>query len=229
MNLKAWIAELVGTFGFVFVGVGAMLASTFPTGAIGPLGISLAHGLAIAVLATAVGAASGGHLNPALSAAAWLRNRIGFGDMIGYWIAQVAGAILAVRVLSLCTPGDMPESYGHGLPGFGPQVTLWHAFTFEAVLTFFLAMAFLGTALDKRGPKVGALFVGLAVTMGSLVGGPFTGGSMNPARFLGPAVAASGYENWVVYVVGPILGAAVAAILYQTLWADREEEAAAAA
>jgi MIP family channel proteins len=222
MNLKAWVAELVGTFGFVFIGLGSVIANTQAEGGVGPVGIALAHGVAIAAIASTFMAVSGGHLNPAVSIAAWLSNKLSLGNLLGYVVGQILGALAAARVLWMILPEDLVGKATYDAPIRGIGADKWGLFALEAILCAFLAWAVIGTAIDKRAHKVGGLFIGLIVFAAALVGGPLNGGSINPARYLGPGIASGDLANWIPLVVGPILGAAVAAILYQMLWAERD-------
>jgi len=193
-------------------------------------GIALAHGFTIAVMASATMAVSGGHLNPAVTFGMWMGKRITMMRMLGYWLAQVGGAIAGAFAADICVPKEMLTNgnltnASYGLPnvnsgmmpmGGGLPMT---AILVEVILTFFLMYVILGTAADPRAHKVGALFIGLTVTLDILAGGPLTGAAMNPARWFGPAVLVStqggaAWANWPVYVVGPLLGATIAGIAY---------------
>jgi aquaporin Z len=218
---RAFVAEFVGTFALIFVGVGSIAMDHLTGGKVGVTGIALAHGLAIAVMASATAAVSGGHLNPAVTFGAWVARQIDAGNALGYWIAQCLGGIAAALLLHALVPGGVLTAVDMGTPAPGGGVTGGQALVIEAVLTFFLVFVVFGTAIDPRAPKVGALFIGLTVTLDIFMGGPLTGAAMNPARWLGPAVAGGGgFGNVVIYVLGPLLGAAVAALVYTLTLAD---------
>lgn len=215
MNLKALAAEFIGTFALIFVGmlVGHHLGST-PGGL---LGIALGHGLAIAILGSATGGISGGHLNPAVSFALFITGRISAATFGAYAVAQLAGAFVAAVVAGFLI-GDA-AFVGDQVPSVAATVgsasfSSIQAVVAEAVATFFLVFAVFGTAVDPRGPRVGALYIGLAVTIGILAIGPLTGGALNPARWFGPALASMHFANFWVYIVGPCAGAALAAYTY---------------
>lgn len=214
MTLKALIAELIGTFALVFVGVGAIATDHISGGASGLVGVALAHGLTIAVMVTATAAISGGHLNPAITVGAWLTKKIATGMALAYIVAQCLGAIIAAALLKCAVPSKILAAVQMGTPALGSGITISQGLVTEAVLTFFLMFVIYGTAIDGRAPKVGGLFIGLTVTLDILMGGPITGAAMNPARHLGPALLGGGTQNLWLYWVGPILGSSVAALVY---------------
>lgn len=226
MNFRAWIAELIGTFAFVFVGVGSIVANALPGGSMGIVGIAIAHGVAIAVVATATGPVSGGHINPAVSIGAWLVNKLSLGNMIGYVVAQVVGAVVAIRVLVFVEPPNAMVEATFGIPALNPSTTFWQGFTIEAALTFMLMFVVYGTAMHKKAVAMGGWFVGMLVLMGILMAGPLTGGSFNPARYLGPAIATADYKDIVLYLAAPVLGAALAALVYHWWLGDEPEQPA---
>jgi len=222
MNPKAMVAEFIGAFTLLFVGVGAIAANQLGAGT-GPLGVALAHGLAIAVMVAAVGSVSGGHFNPAISLGMMVAKKIPIITMIGYWIVQVLGAVAGVWVLTQCVDINGLKQVAMGLPAVGDVTTQLSAIIMELVLTFFLVLVVYGASVDKRSNKAAAgLFIGLTITMGALVAGEVSGAAMNPARFLGSAFfAKGGMENLVVYLTGPLLGGLVAGVV---IWVLDEKE-----
>lgn len=220
MDGKAFVAEFIGTFTLVFIGIGAIAMAT--DGSAGLLAIALAHGLALAVMISATAAVSGGHLNPAVSFGLWLAGKLPISSLIGYVIAQVLGALAATTLILVALP-EQVRAVSFGTPALADGVGIGSAIILEAVLTFFLVFTVYGTAVDRRAPKVGGLFIGLSVTMGILVAGPLTGGALNPARHLGPALVAGGEflgQAWL-YWVGPLLGGALAALVYRGVLEER--------
>jgi len=213
--MKALICEFIGTFALIFVGVGAIAADA------GLVGVALAHGLVIAVMASATGAISGGHLNPAVTIAMLITGRSTVNKAAGYIVAQCLGAITAACLLELLIPVHTLAAVNLGTPAPGHDATPMMALGIEAILTFFLVFVIFGTAVDPRAPKMGALFIGLTVTLDILIGGPLTGAAMNPARHLGPALLSGGMGDSWIYWLGPILGGAVAAILYDRVLLDK--------
>ncbi len=212
--MKAMIAEFVATFALVFVGVGSIAVDFMTAGNSGLVGIALAHGLTIAVMVGAIGAISGGHINPAVTIGCLLTGKIAPAKALGYIVAQCLGAIVAAAVIKLCLPASVLSDIGMGTPALGMGIGVGQGLLMEVVLTFFLMFVVYGAAIDKRSTQLGSLFIGLAVTLDILAGGPITGAAMNPARHLGPALLGGGLQNAWLYWVGPIAGAALAALLY---------------
>jgi MIP family channel proteins len=213
----AVIAEAVGTFLFFFVGIGAVVAAT------DLVGVALAHGLALAVLVSALGAVSGGHFNPAVTVAVRLAGGIGWGAAVIYVVAQLVGAVAAGFAVKAVFPEAAYTEFGGGTPALGDGITVAAGIGIEAVLTLLLVLAVFGTAIDPRAPKIGGLAIGLAVAADIMMGGPLTGGAMNPARWFGPAVASGDYTDWYVWWVGPLIGAIVGAVLYRYALAGEAE------
>lgn len=214
-DTRNYVAEFIGTFALIFIGAGAIVTDAFSKGGVGLIGIAVAHGLILSLSINALGHISGAHFNPAVTIAMLATGRIGLGSAIGYVIAQLLGGSVAGFLLAAVFPAQAVAAAKLGTPlvasglGFGAGVAI------EAVLTFFLVTAIFGTAVDPRGPKSVAGFgIGLVLIADILVGGPLTGGSMNPARTFGPALAGGIWENHLVYWIGPVVGALIAAFVY---------------
>jgi MIP family channel proteins len=214
----ALIAEAIGTFLFFFVGAGAVVLGDYlaANGGSGPglLGVAFAHGLALAVLVSALGPISGGHFNPAVTVAIWIMGKIKPMVAATYVVAQLIGAVAAGFALKTVF-ADSWQASNIGTPALGPGITPALGIGIEAILTALLVLTVIGTAVDPRAPKIGGLAIGLAVAADILVGGPLTGAAMNPARWFGPAVAAGAYADWYVWWIGPLIGAGVAALIYR--------------
>ncbi|MCC7146202.1 MAG: aquaporin [Phycisphaeraceae bacterium] len=223
MRTKALVAEFVGTFTLIFVGVMA-IAMDHMTKSVGLVGIALAHGLAIAVMVSATAAISGGHLNPAVTIGALVGRKIDLLNAIGYIVAQCVGALAAALLVLQCLPAEVLKAISMGTPQLNTAagVTIQSGLIIEAVLTFFLVFVVFGTGIDKRGPKVGGLFIGLTVALDILAGGPLTGGAMNPARHLGPALVGNYLDHFWVYWVGPVAGGIVAGLLYHQVLDEKK-------
>ena len=211
--VKQCVAEFIGTFALIFIGVGAIYNNT-PTMGMGLLGVALAHGLTIAVMVSATGGISGGHLNPAVTFGLLVGGKINLADSIASWIAQLAGGAAAGFLLvSLFAPNGVAIVAG-GTPDLGKDVAQSTGIIIETVLTFFLVFVVYGSAVDVRAPKIGGLAIGLTVALDILFGGPLTGAAMNPARTFGPALASGHWNNHIVYWIGPLAGGALAGIIY---------------
>jgi len=217
MNRKALVAEFISTFALVFVGVGAIAVDNMTGGKSGLVGIALAHGLIIAVMVSATMAISGGHVNPAVTIGAWAAGKIDTTNAIGYVIAQCLGAVVAAFLIKLAVPVDVLSAVAMGTPALGNGIAVGQGLLTEIILTFFLMFAVYGTAIDRRAPKTGGLFIGLTITLDILVGGPISGAAMNPARHLGPALMGGPTEHIWLYWVGPVAGAVLAALVYKKM------------
>jgi MIP family channel proteins len=212
----ALVAEAVGTFLFFFVGAGAVvLAAYLGAGGPGLVGIAFAHGLALAVLVSSLGAVSGAHFNPAVTVAVRLAGRIEWRTAAAYVVAQLIGAVAAGFALVAAMPQSAISTSFAGTPTLDPGISVAAGITIEAVLTLVLVLAVFGTAVDARAPRLGGMAIGLAVAADILMGGPLTGAAMNPARWFGPAVASGHYDNWFVWWVGPLIGAIVGAVIFR--------------
>ena len=213
--LELWkksLAEVIGTFTLVFAGCGSiMVAERFP-GALPHSVIAVVFGLAVAVMIYAVGHISGAHFNPAVTLAFAAARHFPFEQVLAYWSAQLTGAFAAIGVLKLILP--VGASYGSTIPA----VSNGQALAWEIILTFFLMFVIVAVATDTRavGTMAGAA-IGGTVMLGAWVGGPATGASMNPARSLAPALFEGRLNVMWIYVLGPCLGAVLAALFYEAI------------
>lgn len=214
-------AELVGTALFVFVGAASVVATTATPASAG-LVVALAHGIALAVAVTATMRISGGHLNPAVTLGLFAIRKIDGRTAAAYIAAQLVGAVLAAALIKGLFPAGAARAANLGTPFLAAQVTLVQGIAIEAVLTFFLMSAVLGTAVSPEAPKVGGFGIGLAVTASALAAGSLTGAVLNPARAFGPALVALEFHAQVVYWIGPIIGAALAAVLWKRVLLPKE-------
>lgn len=232
--MKRYIAEFIATFFLVFAGTAAIvadqqLAVVLVRDTFGILGIALAHGLALAVVIAAVGRISGGHANPAVSIAFYIARRLSAKDLGGYVAAQLLGGLFAALIVKQIFSPDLVNSVSAGVPGLADGTGILQGGLIEVVLTFFLVFVIWGTAVDGKGPKIIApLAIGLTVAFDIIIGGPFTGAAMNPARWFGPAVASGRFASWPVWVLGPIVGALIASTAYELFFIDPEEAPAEA-
>lgn len=207
-------AEFIGVAVFVFIGAGSVVANAMTTGALGPLGVAVAHGLAMGLIVSATLSISGGHMNPAVTFALWIARKID-GKTAGlYVVAQLLGAIVGAALLLAVFPGPSVKAVSYGTPLLSAITTFWHGVFLEAVLTFLLVSAVFGTIVSRQAPKIAGWGVGIAILVDALVGGHATGAAMNPARAFGPAIVSWTLSGQVVYWVGPLLGALVAALVW---------------
>lgn len=214
------VAEGIGTLALIYVGV---LVLSVAGGGKHLVEVALAHGLTIAVMASATMSISGGQLNPAVTIGLLAVRKITPGQAGVNVLAQMVGALIGGFLASASLSG-VPLADGglvNGVPDLPANVGMGTGILVEAILTFFLMFVIMGTAVDPRfGARLGALAIGLTVTLDILAGGPITGAAMNPARWFGAAVPASHYANALVYFVGPVLGAVLAALVYQHVLLD---------
>jgi MIP family channel proteins len=208
------LAEFIGTFALIFIGAGA--------GALGDgglVGVAFAHGLVIIGFAYAYGHISGTHINPAVTLGVWAAGKIDTARAFSYIFFQLLGGVVAAFTLSWIL-GSRQGTLGATLLADG--VTPLVGVVLEAILTFFLVNAVLNAAISGKAGNLAGVAIGLTLTFCILMGGPLTGGSLNPARSLGPAVASGNFANLWVYFVGPILGGVVAGLLYKTVFEEHK-------
>jgi MIP family channel proteins len=212
---QKFLAELVGTFGIVFAPV-ALSASGKLSGGDGSLAAAAwASGLAVLAMIYTFGHISSAHFNPAVTLGFAVSGRFSWKQVPGYVLAQVLGATLAAGLTALIFSAG-----AHGTHVPTPSVSALSCVLLEATLSFLLMLLILGVATDKRGATpVAGVVIGLCVVFLVWIGGPVTGGSMNPARSLGPALVSGGaaLSAWWIYLLGPCLGTVLAARLYEAL------------
>jgi MIP family channel proteins len=220
-------AEFLGTFALIFFGAGAVCVDFHlrSTGGLGLLAIALAHGLAIAIMVSAVGHISGGHFNPAITIGFWVTKRLSTLDTVSYWVAQLAGATAAAFLLKGVIPDETWRNVSLGTPELMRDFPSWAGLGLEATTTFFLVLVVFATAVDPRGAfrSIAGFGIGLTITLGILVAGPFTGGALNPARAFGPALASHHWLNQLIYWVGPLGGGFLAGLIYDAMFLRHTE------
>jgi len=217
------LAEFVATFLFIFIGCGSVVASGIAAGGTLDSGrlvaIALGHGFAIALLVYGTAKISGGYINPAVTFAAVVTKQITVTKGAMFVVLQLAGAVLGAVVLSVVVPDAVEGNLGaHAL---GAGVSAWMGLIAEIVLTFVLVFTVFATAMNpkKNMGNLAPLAIGLSILVIHLVAVPLTGAGVNPARSLGPAVAAGAWANHWIYWVGPLIGAALAGLGYQAFFA----------
>jgi aquaporin NIP len=204
-------AEGLAAFALVFAGCGAVVANAHSDGDLGAVGIALVFGLVIMVMVYATGHLSGAHINPAVTIAFTLTRHFPARDAVAYVAAQLVGAVTGALLLLAIWTGQ-PAKLGATLPSVGTGSAL----VYEIVLTAFLMFVIMAVATDTRAVgAAAAIAIGGTVGLDALFGGTVTGASMNPARSFGPALAAGEWDSFWIYVVGPVLGAALGALAYQ--------------
>jgi len=235
---RGGVSEFFATLIFVFVGTGAVVASQAVLGQTQNLQvpnltlIALAHGFAIMVLVYAVGEISGGHINPAVTWACLLTNKISFIRALVYVIAQLSGAVVGSALLKAIIPPILQG--GMGCHSINPLLSVGQGFGAETIFTFIFIFVVFATAISpfagklaplssggsqEYGPgKLTPFAVGMTILILHCVGIPFTGASMNPAITFGPALVASCWANHWVYWAGPLLGSTIAALLAQIIF-----------
>jgi aquaporin Z len=227
MNMNKGLAEFIGTFALVFFGVGTAVIGGMGSGAtaVNLLGISAAFGFAIVAMAYGIGPISGCHVNPAVSFGVMVAGRMSVADMITYWIAQVAGAIVGALVLYIILSGKA-QGWNGGLgqngwgAGYNGEYGMLAALVFEIVGTFLFLVTILGVTHPFAPTGFAGLAIGLTLVAIHLVGINVTGTSVNPARSIGPALVGIGSNPGAVaqlwlFIIAPLIGAGLAGLLYK--------------
>jgi aquaporin Z len=228
ISMNKPLAEFIGTFALVFFGCGAAVIGGMGSGAtaIDLLGIATAFGLAIVAMAYGIGPVSGCHVNPAVSFGVFVAGRMTMSEMISYWIAQVAGAIIAAIVLYIILSGKAAGWTGSlGQDGWGKgylgEYSWFSAFVFEMVATFLFLVCILGVTQDGAPSGFAGLAIGFTLVAIHIVGINVDGVSVNPARSIGPALVGIGsnlkaFAQLWLFIVAPMIGAGVAGVLFSS-------------
>ena len=211
-------AEAFATFALVFAGCGAIVLDSERDGSLGSTGIAAAFGLVIMAMVYATGHLSGAHINPAVTIAFSTTRHFPLRDAAAYVPSQLAGAVagaLLLRIVWHGTPADLGATV--------PTVGSGSALVYEGVMTAFLMFVIMAVATDTRAVgAAAAIAIGATVALDSLFGGGVTGASMNPARSFGPALVAGEWQQFWIYVVGPVLGALGGALAYAIARGERD-------
>ena len=203
------VAEAIGTFALVFAGCGAVMVDA-KTHQLGHVGVAISFGLVIMFGIYAVGHISGAHFNPAVTFAFALTRHFPWPRAVAYWSAQLVGALLAASLLR-ASLGNIADT-GATLPS-GSQ---WQSFLWELVMSAFLMFVILAVATDTRAVgEAAALAIGGTIALDAMFGGPISGASMNPARSLAPALVSGNLHALWIYLLAPVLGAALGGLAYQ--------------
>jgi aquaporin NIP len=207
--VRSLVAEAVGTFALVFAGAGAVMVDA-KTHQLGHVGVAITFGLVIMAMIYAVGHISGAHFNGAVTFAFALSRHFPWSRAVGYWAAQLTGAVAAAAVLRGSLGGI--AHVGATLPsGSQGQSFLW-----EVVLSAILMFVILAVATDTRAVgEAAAIAIGGTIGLDAMFGGPISGASMNPMRSMGPAFVSGDVHALWVYVIAPVVGTSIGAVLYQ--------------
>jgi len=227
-NYKKYLAELLGTFALVFVGAGCVCADYYlvknGSQGFGLLGIAIAFGFVVVAVAYSLGYVSGAHINPAVTISMVVTRRIKAGVGAMYIVSQVAGATFAGYLLKVLFPEALASVF-LGTCVLGSNVSVAQAIVMEAVITFLLVFVVYATVVDKRStPALAGLAIGFVVLFGVMVGGAISGGSMNPARVFGPAMASGHFANHYVWWIGPIVGGVTAGFTYDLIFSEKKKQ-----
>ena len=231
--MKKYLAELIGTFTLVFIGCGSAALTGGVTGVLGILGIAFAFGLSIVAMAYSIGNISGCHVNPAVTLAMLISGKISIKDAIVYVISQILGALAGSGFLYYILKsieGVNISQVGLGANGFGDASAIGLGMTgallVEVVLTFIFVITILGVTSKEDYSHMAGLVIGLALVLVHIIGIPLTGTSVNPARSLAPALFLQGTplnQVWV-FIVAPLIGAAIAALVWKFLSSSSQEK-----
>ncbi|MBE6759867.1 MAG: MIP family channel protein [Ruminococcaceae bacterium] len=221
--MKKYLAEFIGTFVLVLFACGAAAVLGCKTDTIDAayIATALAFGLVIVAMAYSIGNISGCHINPAVSLAMLISKKISLEDFAGYLVAQFAGATAGAAVLKAFVSGNYPKSTlgANALYQVNGTDSIWLSLLIEIVLTFVFVIAILGVTSKVENSSIAGLVIGLTLTLVHIFGIHFTGTSVNPARSFGPAIFMGGDAMsclWV-FIVAPLIGGALAAVVYNFL------------
>lgn len=223
MGRPAYVAEFIGTFALVFFGSVSVTIFTAVLGlsaaASSLIGIAFAHGIILMVMVYAIGSISGCHINPAITITAVALRKMEVDDGIAYLVAQIVGATLAGWAHALILPGNGALThYGAPEPSMVIAQSQIVALAVELIITFFLMFSVYPVLYTNKVPAgASGVLIGMTLAADILIAGPLTGGAANPARALGPAIAAGEYASLWLYWVGPIIGALIAGFVYEYL------------
>jgi aquaporin Z len=210
--MRKYVAELLGTFALVFCGTGAIVINQQTNGAVSHVGIAITFGFIVMAMIYTLGSISGAHFNPAVTIAFTLAKRFELKQVLLFIISQLSGAILASLTLKYLFPSN--ETLGATLPA-GTEM---QSFILELILSFFLMLVIINVA---TGSKEQGMFAGLAigstVLLEAMFAGPVCGASMNPARSISPAIVSAHTGHLWIYILAPILGAALAIPIWKFL------------
>lgn len=217
--MRTYVAEMVGTFLLVLIGTGVACAAVLRQETAGPpydsLAIALSFGLALVAIVAGLGQVSGAQVNPAVTLGLAAVGKFPWRHVPGYVLAQLGGGLLAALVVWAAYGDRARDTANLGSPAPVAEASAMQGLLVEALIAFLLVFTVVAVATDPRVPEgVQPLAIGFALAAGVLLGGPVSGGAGNPARALGPMIVTGSFGDWIIYVIGPILGGVAAALLY---------------
>jgi MIP family channel proteins len=217
--VRRGLAEFIGAFTLTFVGAGAAMTAR-GVGDTALIGVAIANGVAIAVMVSALGHISGGHFNPAITFGFVVTRRISAKVAAVYWAAQFGAASIAALLLWWIFPNNLVDAAKLGAPTLTSSLTQGQGFVVEAIGTFLLVLVVFAVAVDERGSfkSVAGLPIGLMIAIYVLLAGPLTGSAINPSRAFGPMLVHNVWSHGWIWYVGPLLGGAIAALVYELFY-----------
>jgi aquaporin Z len=217
--IRRGVAEALGAGALTFIGAGSIVQIGY-SGDGSLLAVAAAHGLILAIMVSAFGHISGAHFNPAVTFGFLVTKRIDGTMAVIYWTSQFIGAVIAALLLRIVFDDSIVDATNLGAPGLGPDVAVWEGFILEIVMTFLLVLVVFATAVDDRGAfkLIAGFAIGLTIFGDILVGGPLTGAAMNPSRAFGPQLVGNFWADGWIYYLAPLIGGAIAALIYDRLY-----------
>ncbi len=205
--MKKYISEIIGTYGLVFCGTGAIIINDLTGGAISHVGIAITFGLIVMAMVYTFGDISGAHINPAVTIAFWFSGRFPGQQVFPYIVSQLTGAFMASMTLMLLFPAH--PDLGATLPSY----TIPQSFVLEIILTFFLMLVIINVSSgSKETGFIAGIAIGATVLVEAMFAGPITGASMNPARSIAPALLSGQLDHFWIYLTAPVIGALLAVL-----------------
>lgn len=216
-------AEMLGTGFLVFFGCGAIIMDNFPGAGFHVFGIAMIHAFVLSLAISMTMGVSGGHVNPAVTIGMLVIKRIAPIEAFIYVASQLVGALVAALLVKTILPNNVGHIIAYGTPVVNSGITFGNAVAIEAVITFLLMSGVMGTIVATNAPKIGGFGVGLTLIPSVMVAGVLTGAAANPARAFGPAIISGNLTAQAVWWIGPILGAVLAALLWEHVLLKKSE------
>lgn len=217
--IRAAVAELIGTFILVLIGTAVATAAILNRETAGQaydsLAIALSFGLALTAIVACLGQVSGAHVNPAVTIGLASAGKFPWASVPAYIVGQVLGGVLAALTVWAAYGPAALDRAKLGAPGLVENTNSFQGFMVEALIAFILVFVITGVATDKRVPPGTApIAIGFALAAGVLLAGPVSGGAGNPARAFGPMLVSGTWDTWLIYLIGPVVGGVIGALVY---------------